>query len=190
MEAVLQAELGSYESRRASQADRHRSVPAAARLAPGRQWGWRDSTDTLWAPQQRGGHRPARHRPHLAILLPLSFSSSRSWQEKPKSVSLMFMSSSRRMFSGFRSRWTMLMEWRYWITSSSARMIFLGMGDSTSPNLNTHWHRAPGDGDKDRGRAAQPPSLSAGAQPGVLVCPWVPCRLQGHPSNPRPAFAT
>lgn len=64
---------------------------------------------------------------HLARPLPLSFSFSFSWQEKPKSVSLMFMSSSSRMFSGFRSRWTMLMECRYWITSSSARMIFLGV---------------------------------------------------------------
>lgn len=97
-----------------------------------------------FAPRDESGDRervgleklPSPASPHLASPLPLSFSFSFSWQEKPKSVSLMFMSSSRRMFSGFRSRWTMLMECRYWITSSSARMIFLGMGMGTAHSLS------------------------------------------------------
>ena len=57
---------------------------------------------------------------------PRSFFPGSSWQEKPKSVSLMFMSSSKRMFSGFRSRCTMLSLCKVKITSSRALMIFLG----------------------------------------------------------------
>lgn len=56
---------------------------------------------------------------------PLSFCPGSICTEKPKSVSLIFIWSSRRMFSGFRSRWTMFWLWRYWTTSRRARMIFL-----------------------------------------------------------------
>ena len=56
---------------------------------------------------------------------PRSFSPGCSWQENPKSVSFIFMLSSKRIFSGFRSRWTMLSLCRVQITSSRARMIFL-----------------------------------------------------------------
>lgn len=110
-----------------------------------------------WEGVRLEGAAPAHHGHCVAAVHPpLSFSFSCSWQEKPKSVSLMFMSSSRRMFSGFRSRCTMSMECRYSITSSSACMIFLGRGDSITPSA--HWHCTPGDGDKDRdgGHAAQP----------------------------------
>lgn len=62
---------------------------------------------------------------------PFSICPGCGWTAKPKSVSLMFMWSSRRMFSGFRSRWTMFWPWRNWTTSSRARMIFL-----------TQWHGA------------------------------------------------
>lgn len=56
---------------------------------------------------------------------PLSFCPGSICTAKPKSVSLIFIWSSRRMFSGFRSRWTMFWLWRYWTTSRRARMIFL-----------------------------------------------------------------
>lgn len=59
------------------------------------------------------------------VTRPRSFSPGSSWQEKPKSVSLMFMLSSKRMFSGFRSRCTMLSLCKLRITSSKALMIFL-----------------------------------------------------------------
>lgn len=58
-------------------------------------------------------------------IVPLSFSPGCSCTEKPKSDSLMCPWSSRRMFSGFRSRWTMLREWRYCTASSRARIILL-----------------------------------------------------------------
>lgn len=132
---------------------------------------------------------PAQHRTHLTTCLPLSFSFSRSWQEKPKSVSLMFMSSSRRMFSGFRSRWTMSMEWRYWITSSSARMIFLGMGDSTSASPNTPQHPGMGPGTKELSHVQKPQQPGVGTQPGGVFCSWVLCQLQGSPLNLCSAFA-
>lgn len=59
--------------------------------------------------------------------------------EKPKSVSLMFISSSKRTFSGFRSRWTMPWMWRDSTTSIRARMIFLTPAHTTVITSQLHF---------------------------------------------------
>lgn len=61
----------------------------------------------------------------LFVHRPFSIWSGLICTEKPKSVSLMFISSSKRTFSGFRSRWTMPWLWRNCTTSIRARIIFL-----------------------------------------------------------------
>lgn len=67
---------------------------------------------------------------------PFSLCPGSIWTEKPKSVSLIFTSSSNRMFSGFRSRWTILWVWRYSTTSRRARIIFLSKSEKRKLRAN------------------------------------------------------
>lgn len=77
--------------------------------------------------------------------LPWSFCPGVICTAKPKSVSLMLILSSRRMFSGFRSLCTMFWEWRNWTTSNKERMIFLQKYKTETRQKNktlySHYHK-------------------------------------------------